>query len=259
MVKTKLLTFVNAKTIKGEALGYLTGILYLAPWKTADGKRNVCAQATPGCRATCLYTAGRGAYDNVKKARIRKTLEFYRDPQRFAAQIRLDIAVAMEYARKRRRKYSNGLCIRLNGTSDIPFHHVSFGSPKDGLRLMEMFPFIQFYDYTKDFQRMLSYLHGYLPTNYHLTFSLSELNLNESATVLSLGGNVAIVTANGFNLLENDVPTPLYGAKHFVNGDVDDLRFLDPKGSVCILRAKGRAKHDQTGFVFRGSEILARS
>ena len=34
-----------------------------------------------------------------------------------------------------------------------------------------------------------------------------------------------------------------------MDGDADDLRFLDPAGSVVALYAKGRAKKDKTGFV----------
>ena len=39
------LTIDNAKTIKGESEGYLTGILYLAPHTLAGGP-NVCPHAT---------------------------------------------------------------------------------------------------------------------------------------------------------------------------------------------------------------------
>ena len=34
-----------------------------------------------------------------------------------------------------------------------------------------------------------------------------------------------------------------------VDGDKDDLRFLDPKQSIVALYAKGRAKKDKSGFV----------
>jgi hypothetical protein len=33
------------------------------------------------------------------------------------------------------------------------------------------------------------------------------------------------------------------------NGDMSDLRFLDPKGDVIALYAKGNARNDQSGFV----------
>jgi hypothetical protein len=34
-----------------------------------------------------------------------------------------------------------------------------------------------------------------------------------------------------------------------VSGDESDLRFLDPKGHVVGLIAKGKAKQDRSGFV----------
>lgn len=37
----------------------------------------------------------------------------------------------------------------------------------------------------------------------------------------------------------------------FVDGDRHDLRFLDPKGSIVCLKAKGQAKNDTSGFVIR--------
>jgi len=40
--------------------------------------------------------------------------------------------------------------------------------------------------------------------------------------------------------------------KTMVDGDVHDMRFLDPKGSIVLLKAKGDAKRDHSGFVVRG-------
>ena len=68
----------DAKTAKGTEYGVLTGILYLAP-SDESGVINTCPNATPGCREACLFTAGRGAFDNVKQGRINKTLWFHRD------------------------------------------------------------------------------------------------------------------------------------------------------------------------------------
>ena len=36
-----------------------------------------------------------------------------------------------------------------------------------------------------------------------------------------------------------------------IDGDTDDLRFLDPTNVVVGLKAKGDAKHDTSGFVIR--------
>lgn len=260
MVNRPLLTRQNAKTVKGEAKNWLTLILYLAPANTSG--RNVCSNSTKGCRDSCLFTAGRGAYSNVREARLRKTREFYADRWLFMFKLFKEIKKAEKYVAKRGMR----LAVRLNGTSDLSFENIKLFPANDKLvnnewqvnsnllNIMQTFPNVQFYDYTKNFHRIVSFLAGDLPANYHLTFSYSEVNLVESTVVLKHGGNVAIVTAKGFDLLNNVVPDKLSGAKYFVDGDTDDLRFLDSRGSVIILRAKGKAKKDRTGFVFRSPE-----
>jgi hypothetical protein len=47
---------------------------------------------------------------------------------------------------------------------------------------------------------------------------------------------------------KNDMPQHFLG-RPVINGDADDLRFLDPDGVVVALYAKGAAKRDDTGFV----------
>ena len=109
----------NAKTVKGEKLGYMTGILYLAPSDLSTYQ--VCAKASAGCREACLYTAGRGAMSNVQKARIAKTRFFFEDRHAFMAQLVVEIKALIKKARKA------GMIpvVRLNGTSDIPWKHIS--------------------------------------------------------------------------------------------------------------------------------------
>lgn len=60
----------DAKTVKGESFGFLTGILYLSPL-SLGGFGNLCPFASPGCSADCLNSAGRGAFNSVQKARNR--------------------------------------------------------------------------------------------------------------------------------------------------------------------------------------------
>jgi hypothetical protein len=120
----------------------------------------------------------------------------------------------------------------LNTTSDISWEiHGIF----------ELFPAIQFYDYTKIKKRVIKYLTNQYPKNYHLTFSLNETNYNDSMEILKMGGNVAVV-------FRKDLPTT-YKGYQVVNGDVSDLRFLDPNNSIVGLKAKGKAKTDMSGFV----------
>jgi hypothetical protein len=226
----KLLSIdTNAKTIKGQKQGFMTGILYLAP-SDQSGVMNTCPFATKGCREACLYTAGRGAFPKIKQARINKTLWLARDKDGFIAQIVKDIHALI---RKAKRENMTP-CVRLNGTSDLPVE--TWG-------IMEQFPDVQFYDYTKNPKRMIANLAGEMPKNYSLTFSRAETPANQkhAQIVLDRGGNVAAVFAN-------DLPK-IHGKTRVINGDESDLRFTDPKGVIVGLKAKGKARKDTSGFV----------
>jgi hypothetical protein len=128
-------------------------------------------------------------------------------------------------------------CIRLNGTSDISFEDIIV---QDGKNIFELFPAIQFYDYTPNHTRVKA-LTGHW-SNYHLTFSRKESRANhaQAEKLLTMGVNVAAVYLDAAKAVEK------LGA---VDGDLHDLRFLDPKGKIVALKAKGDAKKDKTGFV----------
>jgi len=225
----KLLSIGNdAKTKKGEKLGVLTGILYLAPF-TTSGVFNTCPSATPGCADSCLYYAGMGKFANVQSARVAKTKFFFNDREGFKAQLRKDI---LELTKKA-EKLGMSPAVRLNGTSDIGFETVYAD-------LLAEFPNVQFYDYTKVKSRMLRYLQGKAPANYSLTFSRAESNAVDAWEIMALGGNVAAVF--------KEVPTEYMGFK-VIDGDESDARFLDERGVIVGLKAKGLAKKDTTGFV----------
>jgi len=223
----KLLNSGNHKTIKGEKIGWRTYGLHLAPHTLAG--RNVCAHASAGCAAACLNTAGRGIMHSVQEARIKKTKWFFEDRLAFTLQL------IKEIKSRKKSAIKNNLtpCFRLNLTSDLPWENLSVMLP---------FPFLQFYDYTKDKKRMLRYLNGELPPNYYLTYSRSEETRDEEIHDLcNKGGNVAIV-------FRDHLPSEWQGIK-VVDGDINDLRFLDGYSKIIGLRAKGLAKKDETGFV----------
>jgi len=228
----KLLTTSNAKIRKGEKSGYQTRGLHLAPSNLSGF--NTCSFASDGCAAACLNTSGRGAQGNVQDARINKTIFFFKERASFMEKAIKEIKSAIKKAEK------NGLipCFRLNLTSDLPWEKIKF----EGKTIFELFPTVQFYDYTKVPSRMIQFLAGNLPSNYHLTFSKSESNDSEVQFVTKNGGNVAVVFAG------KELPNTYLG-KQVIDGDKDDLRFLDPAGVVVGLLAKGKAKKDKSGFV----------
>ena len=237
----KLLNQGNAKTLKGEVLGYRTFGLHLSP-ATKSGF-NVCQWASAGCRAACLDTAGRGCMSNVQNSRINKTKRFFKDNYGFMSDLRTEIAKAIISAAKKQMIP----CFRLNLTSDIPWENIRKGRTVNPqlvrpLNVMEEFPNVNFYDYTKGFTRMMAWLNGKMPDNYHLTFSRSEETSDDRIKkILSLGGNVAVV-------FRGSLPKTYLGFP-VVDGDENDLRFKDKKGVIVGLVEKGLAKKDETGFV----------
>lgn len=221
----KLLGKGNTKTVKGEKKGYQTYILHLAPSKLSGYQ--TCPMASAGCAAACLNTAGRGRFTRTQEARIKKTRWFFEDRDSFMAQLVKDVRAA---ERKAKREGMTPT-IRLNGTSDIRWENV----PVPGFdNIMQMFPHIQFYDYTKMSNRMD------LPANYHLTFSRSESNDQDVHKMIQRGYNVAVVFET-LPVTYHNLPV--------ISGDDTDLRFLDPRNVVVGLTAKGKAKKDPSGFV----------
>lgn len=229
----------SPKLNKGRARGYASAVLHLAP--AALSGRNVCRWSSAGCRAGCLNTAGRGGIfqagetsNSIQRARIARTRWFFEDRPAFLAQLLGEIETHV----RRARAHGMVPAVRPNGTSDIPWESVRLS---DGRTILDSFQDVQFYDYTKSPGRALAHAAGLLPGNYHLTFSRSEVNDNDVRRVLEAGGSVAAVFAK-------HLPAEWAGAP-VVNGDQDDLRFLDPAGCVVGLKAKGRAKRDTSGFV----------
>ena len=237
----KLLSTANPKIQKGTKYGYLSFILHLAP-ADLSGKE-VCPKRTAGCTAACLNTAGRGGMfrkgentNVIQQARIRKTKYFFEDRANFMLDLVADIKLAIKQAAKQ------GLVpvFRLNGTSDLSWEKYEVIGGKNIFQLFDQY---QFYDYTKVLGRKVSHI-----PNYHLTFSAADGNLLDVVYARDAGMNVAVV----FDKLPET-----YMAKPVINADEHDLRFLDPKGVVCGLKAKGRAKKDTTGFVRKVIPIAA--
>ena len=174
----------DSKTRKGKAFGYLTGITYLAPANEA-GVGNMCSHSSAGCRDSCLFTAGRGGMPSVVEARIAKTVFLVEDREAYLDQLIGEVRALVRKADK------DGLtpCIRPNGTTDKPWEKMK----RAGKSIMEMFPAVQFYDYTKNPNRAIAHAAGKMPSNYHLTFSRSEANDKDVARVMKVKGNVAVV------------------------------------------------------------------
>ena len=235
-----LLSTNNAKTIKGEKLGYMTFILYMSPFTANSKGINVCSHASKGCADSCLVGSGFGGmYTSVMQGRLNKTEFFLKDRVSFLTKLKGEVQKAID-----KNKDKAIVTFRLNGTSDLPYEKYKIF---EGKNIFELFPDVQFYDYTKNYLRF----DKVLPSNYHLTFSRSETNDTIAMGLLERGFNVAMVF--------DKLPETYKGFK-VINGDLDDLRFLDEKNVIVGLKYKkntgkgGREKNAlaySSGFAIR--------
>ena len=224
----KLLSYNNFKILKSGKLGYEGAILHLAPYNLSG--MNVCPKASKGCILGCLNTSGMGAFSTTQKARINRTNYFRYDRQKFLEQLDNEIKLGKKRNDKKNKKFA----VRLNGTSDLSFEKFKV---RDNKNLMQLNPDIPFYDYTKNYLRFKNKL----PQNYYLTFSKSETN-QEIVENLIKNKNINIA------VVFKKLPKKFMGRK-VIDGDITDLRFLDPKNSIVGLLAKGKARYDKSGFV----------
>lgn len=220
----------SVKVRKGEKLGVLTAVLYLAPAtaSVAYGGANLCPFASTGCAAACLGEhSGRMRFDTSSNARAWKSLAYLYARPEFLAQLDKEIR---SHARTAARK---GLiaAVRLNGSSDVDWRATA-----------EWHPNVQFYEYTKSRSRALRTENR--PQNIHYTFSADERTTDDQIRYASRRGvNVAIVFESR--------PAEYLGIP-VIDGDASDVRFGDPVGCIVGLSAKGSpARDDTTGFVVR--------
>jgi hypothetical protein len=218
----------NTKTAKNDLE---TFILYMAPADQVNGL-NLCPFSSAGCKASCLYSAGRGKFSNVQESRINKSKFWGYNREAFYIQLANELLKIHDKAIKQNKQ----IAVRLNGTSDID--HLDLLRRYSGIDFLETFyENLLFYDYTKNY----NHVKKYLGTTYKITFSRSETNELDAYRILKDGGNVAIVFADELPETWNGFPV--------INGDETDLRYFDPVNVVVGLKAKGDAKKDLSGFV----------
>ena len=241
----------NPKTIKSDIKTY---ILHLAPSKQS-GIINVCPSAL-NCAKLCLHHSGNKLYYPTKvKSRINKTIAFNDSQNDFMNILILNII-------RNYRKNENQLtAYRLNGTSDILFEniqiYISVGlsdfiynkfsfNINSGYysNIFEIFKHeknIIMYDYTKNKREYQNLLNEY---NYHLTFSFdgesNKINIDRCYEAMEQNINIASV----INYKKKEIlPTKFYSKIFDINfdcidGDNDDMRFLDAKNKLVLLRFK---------------------
>jgi hypothetical protein len=243
----RLLSVDSPKAVKSIKYGFLNGIHYMAPHSIA-GVGNLCPNATEGCKALCLgMYSGQASMvkdlengtNSVRDSRVAKAKLFMSERETYLRHLEKQIAKLVAKAKRESLKP----CVRLNGSTDIAFENMRFGQER--LSLLDRFPDVQFIDYTKIVSRLAK-----APKNLSLTLSRAENNEQECIKALANGHNVAIVFSGALPETWEGFPV--------INGDLHDLRHLDPKGHVIGLSPKGgKAKRDTSGFVVRDYAPMA--
>ena len=239
---TKFFSTDSAKAIKADKYGWLNAINYMAPHSTG-GAGNLCPDSSAGCRALCLgMYSGQAAIvsdlengtNRTRESRIAKSQFFMNERAAFMSEMSDHVRAMIRKAARENKK----LAVRPNGSTDIAFEYIK---GYNGQTLPEQFPDVQFVDYTKSMKRILN---PNRPSNYHLTFSLSETNKVAAKCILAAGYNVAVVFGDG-------LPETFLGHR-VIDGTEHDLRHLDPQPVIVGLDPKGsKAKNDTSGFVVR--------
>jgi len=254
-IRLALLTTDNPKTAKGASRAVLTGVLHLLPadeylrLATEQGHDVVTLRTTcpfaGACAIGCLNTAGRGGIPTrdagvflnpIQRARYNRTRLLDMDAPTFVATLIADIRRLAAYA----RKHGYDVAIRLDGTSDlaldIRYPEIARACADEGAIR---------YDYTKDATRAIAGAAGVTAAHYTYSLDRGAARMLAARRVLSAGGNVAVV----FRVRKGRELPAMWNGYNVVDGDVTDLRYLDPRGVIVGLRAKGRAVRDTSGFV----------
>jgi Gene product 88 len=214
--KTKLLTQQTTKITKSNNANqakYLSAMMFL------ESDYTLCPSATKLCMATCLRFAGMMKFSNSRQALINRTKLFKTDFTAFYEQLSDEIAKFTNTATNKGKIP----CIRLNGTSDI--HSQELYS------IMQEYPEVRFYDYTKRQDKLNDYIANNLPKNYHLTFSYSVHALFNHVNVSFIG-----TRKEAKELFDKCLPQ---NKLKYVDGDKHDLTFLH-KNKILLLKPKGK-------------------
>jgi len=221
----KLLSKANHKTLLGGSI-----MIYTLSFLPANYSGfNVCKPSTTkNCKPTCLgVAAGRNVMTQNQQAKFNRTEMFFKDRENFDALLIREVTNGVKLA----AKTGKALAFRLNCYSDIPFENVKLAGT--GKNVFELFPNVQFYDYTKRAERDYA-LRGKW-NNYHMSFSFDGSNYDDVVHVMHHYPwvNIIIVISK-----DDDFPTEYFGRKTF-DADKTDYRFQDPTGQVGVLRIKG--------------------
>lgn len=238
----------SSKLIKSKDRNVMTYGIYLAPYDLSG--YNVCPESEQ-CKKYCLYGSGRNKIElianehggNIQMSRIKKTKLFFEDRRSFMKLLIHEIKQNIKRAEEKQMRFA----VRLNCTSDICLDEFNI----DDQNILEIFPEVQFYDYTKVYKHIaLSEKYK----NYDLTFSYSGTNWTLCEILLNKGYRVAVV-------FEDHLPKEFRGFP-VIDANKHDARYLDDGGIVCGLSYKkvannyieGKFQRPDAMFVIKETE-----
>jgi hypothetical protein len=221
-----LLSTDTAKAVKAQEQRWMNGVLYLTPsTKIGLPGMNLCGADTAACRMACLDDSGRLGRIFGQKAMAARTLYLVFHQEHFIERLLLEVESLERFS----TRHNMSLALRLNGTSDRPWESHKYGQLIQAI--MESFPRVRLYDYTKHFMRATPRYRQYHGIeSYHVTFSYSGSNWVQCQKLLRHKINVAVPFAR-------TIPTR-FRRYRVHDGDSHDLRFLDPAPRVVGLRFK---------------------
>ena len=213
----------------------------------ADGAGigNLCPFAGV-CIDPCLAHQGQGTMSNVAGPRAAKTALWFLARDWFLAKLRRELESF------RRNATEDTIGVRLNMFSDIPWEHYG---------IIESFPDITYYDYTKNPRRF-----GWIRPNYHVTFSYDGHNDEHAERILRSGNNVSVVFHTDHDTLVDRfgnanacgkaahrqlLPSRWRGFR-VIDGGKTDWRPDDPAGVVVGLRLLAKTYDSREGAIESG-------
>lgn len=227
--------------------GYETYGIYLAPATMARDKKhpqlNVCPNSK-NCRDVCLQGSGINKCDTLYRGvKLSKTNIARRKKTHLFFDNRNEFMELLIHELKRYNRHANnnnmGFAVRLNCTSDLS----PLAFKYNGKNILELFPHIQFYDYTKVRNR-IKLIKEY--PNYDITFSFDGENWDFCEEFLNMGGKVAVVfdikDSNGKQILPK-----YYKGYKVIDANNDDMRFLNENGTIMGLHYHTTANNYKNG------------
>jgi len=227
----------SVKVDLGAAKGVDTAVIYMAPAR--ESGVNLCPWAG-SCAGFCLgHSSGRLAMAPGKRARLWKSALWIGAPDLF---VELAEVEARAFAEKANRA---GLipALRVDGSSDIGL----------GGKLARLVPGVQWYDYTKSFERADRNVSN---PDWTVVYSASENSDDQSiGHLLRKGGRVSMV----FDVVKGAPLPEVWNGHTVVDGDEHDAVFLQPKGVILGLRFKASKRKTQRAAAATRSGFVASS